>query len=176
MLLPQTARAGLRAARLSSTTAAIALARSPVPRPALTLAHGPRARTSCPLRSRACFFHTSPAAREPVKDDPPSEEDEAAAGSYARTDESITVEYPPDHELPASEPVEGAGRAGVNVLPTLASFSLQGKVGVVTGGARGLGLVMGQGMVISGADLAIVDLNSMVSPWTPSPSSRGTWS
>jgi NAD(P)-dependent dehydrogenase (short-subunit alcohol dehydrogenase family) len=32
-------------------------------------------------------------------------------------------------------------------------------VGIVTGGARGLGLVMGQGMVISGSDLAIVDLN-----------------
>lgn len=31
---------------------------------------------------------------------------------------------------------------------------------MVTGGARGLGLVMGQGMVVSGADLAIVDLNS----------------
>jgi NAD(P)-dependent dehydrogenase (short-subunit alcohol dehydrogenase family) len=43
---------------------------------------------------------------------------------------------------------------------TLASFSLESKVGVVTGGARGLGLVMGQGMVISGANLAIVDLNS----------------
>jgi D-arabinitol 2-dehydrogenase len=43
---------------------------------------------------------------------------------------------------------------------TLASFSLEGKVGVVTGGARGLGLVMGQGMVISGANLAIVDMNS----------------
>lgn len=79
--------------------------------------------------------------------------------SNASTDDSITVKYPADHELPSSEPVRGAGRAGVNVLPTLATFSLEGKVGVVTGGARGLGLVMGQGLVISGADLAIVDLN-----------------
>jgi D-arabinitol 2-dehydrogenase len=31
---------------------------------------------------------------------------------------------------------------------------------VVTGGARGLGLVMGQALINSGADLAIVDLNS----------------
>lgn len=31
---------------------------------------------------------------------------------------------------------------------------------MVTGGARGLGLVMGQGIVVSGGDLAIVDLNS----------------
>lgn len=32
-------------------------------------------------------------------------------------------------------------------------------MGVITGGARGLGLVMTQAMVISGADVAIVDLN-----------------
>ncbi|KAK0703543.1 D-arabinitol dehydrogenase [Lasiosphaeria miniovina] len=83
----------------------------------------------------------------------------AEGGSNARTDDSITVEYPAADKLPASETVAGAGRASVHVFPTLASFSLQGKVGVVTGGARGLGLVMGQGMVISGADLAIVDLN-----------------
>lgn len=43
---------------------------------------------------------------------------------------------------------------------TLATFSLEGRVGIVTGGARGLGLVMSQAMVISGADVAIVDLNS----------------
>lgn len=76
-------------------------------------------------------------------------------GSLARTDDSITVEYPEDHELPSSEPIVGAARH-----PTLATFSLEGNVGVVTGGARGLGLVMGQGMVVSGADLAIVDMNS----------------
>ena len=44
---------------------------------------------------------------------------------------------------------------------TLASFSLENKVSMVTGGARGLGLVMAQGLVASGSDLAIVDLNSM---------------
>lgn len=83
----------------------------------------------------------------------------AHAGSFARTDDSITVEYPEEHELPASEPIAGAAQR-----PTLGKFSLQGKVGVVTGGARGLGLVMGQGMVVSGADLAIVDMNSSFSP------------
>lgn len=84
------------------------------------------------------------------------------AGAFARTDDSITVEYPEDpSKLPSSQPVDsGIGRAGQNVFPTLATFSLQGKVGVVTGGARGLGLVMGQGIVVSGGDLAIVDLNS----------------
>ena len=47
---------------------------------------------------------------------------------------------------------------------TLPLFSLEGKVAVVTGGARGLGLVMGQALMQSGADLAIVDLNSQLAP------------
>jgi NAD(P)-dependent dehydrogenase (short-subunit alcohol dehydrogenase family) len=42
---------------------------------------------------------------------------------------------------------------------TLAQFSLENKVSLVTGGARGLGLVMSQALVASGSDLAIVDLN-----------------
>lgn len=82
----------------------------------------------------------------------------ATPGAFARTDDSITVEYPEEENLPSSYPVQGRG--GFHMKRTLASFSLEGKVGVVTGGARGLGLVMGQGMVISGANLAIVDMNS----------------
>ncbi|KXX80861.1 D-arabinitol 2-dehydrogenase [ribulose-forming] [Madurella mycetomatis] len=118
--------------------------------------------------SGAAGFHSVPASQRQYDnktkitngENKETEEDlAAAAGSYARTDDSITVEYPPDEQLPSSKPVVGTGRAGAHVFPTLASFSLQGKVGIVTGGARGLGLVMGQGMVISGADLAIVDLN-----------------
>lgn len=80
-------------------------------------------------------------------------------GSYSRTDPQVEVEYPEDHELPSSKPVLGTG--GQYVKPTLASFSLDNNVGVVTGGARGLGLVIGQGMVFSGSDLALVDMNSM---------------
>jgi len=68
------------------------------------------------------------------------------------------VEYPEEGDLPSSTPVQGRG--GLHFKRTLASFSLEGRVGVVTGGARGLGLVMSQAMVISGADVAIVDLNS----------------
>lgn len=79
-------------------------------------------------------------------------------GQYSRTDPDVTVEYPEDDQLPSSQPVRGHG-GGIG-KPTLASFSLDGHTGVVTGGARGLGLVMGQGMVYSGSDLAIVDLNS----------------
>ncbi|KAK7407840.1 hypothetical protein QQZ08_001881 [Neonectria magnoliae] len=77
--------------------------------------------------------------------------------SYSRTDPEVQVQYPEDHELPVSKPVSGQG--GQFSKPTLASLSLEGKVVVITGGARGLGLVMGQGVVFSGADLAIVDLN-----------------
>lgn len=78
-------------------------------------------------------------------------------GTASRTDDSFRYEHPDDEsELPASKPVQGRGRH----LRTLASFSLEDKVGVVTGGARGLGLVMSQAMVVSGADVAIVDMNS----------------
>jgi D-arabinitol 2-dehydrogenase len=83
---------------------------------------------------------------------------EELENSFARTDPSIEVEYPEEADLPPSKPVQGRG--GLHFKRTLASFSLEGRVGVVTGGARGLGLVMSQAMVISGADVAIVDLNS----------------
>ncbi len=80
-------------------------------------------------------------------------------GQHSRTDNRIKVEYPEEDNLPASKPVQGRG--GFHFKRTLASFSLEGRVGVVTGGARGLGLVMSQALVVSGADVAIVDLNSM---------------
>lgn len=78
-------------------------------------------------------------------------------GAWARTDENVKIEYPEDHEMPRSPIVQGRG--GMHFKRTLASFSLEGKVSVVTGGARGLGLVMGQALVNSGSHLAIVDLN-----------------
>ncbi|KAK3388942.1 hypothetical protein B0T20DRAFT_89514 [Sordaria brevicollis] len=107
-----------------------------------------------PATQRASFHLTTTLSSKSSTSAPPP-------GAFARTDDSITVEYPEDSsQLPSSSPVDsGIGRAGQNVFPTLATFSLQGKVGVVTGGARGLGLVMGQGIVVSGGDLAIVDLN-----------------
>ncbi len=79
-------------------------------------------------------------------------------GSFSRTDNKVSIEYPQEHELPPSTPVQGRG--GLHFKRTLASFTLEGNVAVVTGGARGLGLVMSQACVISGADVAIVDLNS----------------
>ena len=79
-------------------------------------------------------------------------------GQFARTDEGVRIEHPEEEHYPRSAPV--SGRGGVHNMRTLASFSLEGKTGVVTGGARGLGLVMSQALVISGADVAIVDMNS----------------
>lgn len=114
-------------------------------------------RTLPALSSRP--IHNTASLREKL-DDPPHE------GSFARTDSSVHVEYPEEHELPSSKPVQGRG--GLHFKRTLASFSLEGRVGVVTGGARGLGLVMSQAMVISGADIAIVDMNSMCHQQVPS--------
>lgn len=83
-------------------------------------------------------------------------------GSASRTNNQISFEYPDKQEVPRSKVVQGRG--GFHMKRTLPSFSLEGKVAVVTGGARGLGLVMGQALIQSGADLAIVDLNSQSLP------------
>jgi D-arabinitol 2-dehydrogenase len=79
-------------------------------------------------------------------------------GQFARTDKEVRVQYPEEDALPRSIPVQGRG--GLHFKKTLASFSLEGRVAVVTGGARGLGLVMAQALAESGADVALVDLNS----------------
>ncbi|KAI9832153.1 MAG: hypothetical protein M1819_004504 [Sarea resinae] len=106
------------------------------------------------------IFTTRPVLKDETKDVSPgatTEAEELLEGAYARTDNTVRVEYPDEEDLPQSKPVQGRG--GMHFKRTLASFSLEGKVGVVTGGARGLGLVMSQALVVSGADVAIVDLN-----------------
>lgn len=107
-----------------------------------------RSLPSISATAKRCISQTTPALQEKT-----SEGEE----SHSQTDPSIKVTYE-EHELPSSKPVQGRG--GMHFKRTLATFSLEGKVGIVTGGARGLGLVMSQAMVISGADVAIVDLNS----------------
>lgn len=81
-------------------------------------------------------------------------------GSFSRTDNTVQITHPEEDDHPPSEPVQGRG--GLHFKRTLASFSLEGRTAVITGGARGLGLVMSQACMNSGADVAIVDLNSMV--------------
>lgn len=93
-----------------------------------------------------------------------AEEFSSHRDKLARTEPTTRVEYSRVSKLPAS--VAPQGRGGRHFKRTLASFSLEGRVGVVTGGARGLGLVMSQALVISGASVAIVDLNSMFTSLT----------
>lgn len=54
-----------------------------------------------------------------------------------------------------------SGQHGGSPQPNsgLAAYSLESRVVVVTGGARGLGLAMAKGLVGNGANVAIVDLN-----------------
>lgn len=117
--------------------------------------HKPLSTSATPRKPKATTTTTKTTTAKTASKAKPGPKPAAAA----RTDPSITIPHPDPTAVSPSEPpvVPGGGAHG---LPTLATFSLQGRVGVVTGGARGLGLVMGQGMVVSGADLAIVDLNS----------------
>ncbi|KAI1943559.1 hypothetical protein LOZ66_000142 [Ophidiomyces ophidiicola] len=134
----------------------------------------PRASCSSPAHltpTTRCFISSTPTLRSkstkfPSNEDPlksastaadPGETSGNHEGRYARIDESVRVEYPPDEEMPPTPVVQGRG--GRHFKRTLASFSLEDRVSVITGGARGLGLVMGQALVASGSDLAIVDLN-----------------
>lgn len=120
------------------------------------------------LTSKCPFSSTTHLARkfDDISNDPilaatnkaPSGASGDHEGQFARTDESVQIEYPPDSEIP-TQPV-AQGRGGMHFKRTLTSFSLENKVSLVTGGARGLGLVMAQGLVASGSDQAIVDLNS----------------
>jgi len=112
-----------------------------------------------PFSSAPCRFSKDPQRDDVNAASTSSEAGESGAheGQYARTQDNIRVEYPEEDDLPRSQPLQGRG--GFHFKRTLASFSLEGRVAVVTGGARGLGLVMAQALVTSGADVAIVDMN-----------------
>lgn len=130
-------------------------ARAPAPRAALRPAVSSiRQFTAAPTR-----FDKSPGGDDVDAATTSGEPGESGdhEGQYARTREDIKVEYPEEKDLPPSNPV--VGRGGEHFKRTLASFSLEGRTAVVTGGARGLGLVMAQALVTSGADVAIVDMN-----------------
>jgi hypothetical protein len=80
-------------------------------------------------------------------------------GSLARTDAHIQTAYPEQQEALADD-VDAVDKSRRRPQKrTLPSFSLEGKVAVVTGGARGLGLVMASALLESGAGVALVDLN-----------------
>lgn len=138
---------------------------------AINASHAALAATSRPTTGSFIRPLSYTATRATKKDDPKLDPNLAATtkapegasgeheGQFARTDENVQIPYPPDSEMPAQPVVQGRG--GMHFKRTLAQFSLENKVSMVTGGARGLGLVMAQALVASGSDLAIVDLNSM---------------
>lgn len=123
-----------------------------------------------PAVQRLTPLHIRPLTTSFARRDPSEQEYDAATtsgkpgesgdheGQFARTDEGMRIEHPEEEHYPKSQPVQGRG--GTHNMRTLASFSLEGKSAIVTGGARGLGLVMAQALVISGADVAIVDMSS----------------
>lgn len=131
---------------------------STVPKARVTLALVPA--TLKPTCSFRAITTTTRLYREDKQSLPPSVDtsDSSHEGQFSRTDNKVSIEYPAEDQMPRSAPVQGRG--SIHFKRTLASFSLEGRSGVVTGGARGLGLVMSQALVISGADVAIVDLNS----------------
>lgn len=120
-------------------------------RPFLPTTHKPLSTSAPPRKTRATTTTTKTSTAKTAS--------KAKPAAAASTDSSIAIPHPDSSAVPPSGPPV-VSNSSAHGLPTLATFSLQGRVGVVTGGARGLGLVMGQGMVVSGADLAIVDLNS----------------
>ncbi|KKK14931.1 putative D-arabinitol dehydrogenase ArbD [Aspergillus ochraceoroseus] len=130
---------------------------------ALNRATRPAALAATPRQALANTFlrPLSTTAPRAQKDDKNAKAPDGTAedqeGRYARTDETVKIEYPDDANMPRTPVVQGRG--GMHFKRTLAQFSLENKVTLVTGGARGLGLVMSQAIVASGSDLAIVDLN-----------------
>ena len=79
-----------------------------------------------------------------------NEEDQ---GTFSRTDRDVRFDYPADKDVPEGIPVQGRSKR------TLSTFSLEHRVVALTGGARGLGLVMAEALVVSGANVALIDLN-----------------
>lgn len=106
--------------------------------------------------SQRCIHSTRTLSKEGSGKRIPQEQGDHI-GTHSRTDNRIEIPFDEEFQ-PEQKPVQGRG--GFHFKRTLSSFSLEGNVGLVTGGARGLGLVMSQSLVVSGADVAIVDLNS----------------
>ncbi|EPQ31965.1 uncharacterized protein PFL1_00164 [Pseudozyma flocculosa PF-1] len=81
---------------------------------------------------------------------------------FARTVDEVTIPYPDDSTRHPSKDVGHSttgGKVGRHTQRTLASFSMEGKVCVVTGAARGLGNLIARTFVESGANhVAVLDL------------------
>lgn len=82
---------------------------------------------------------------------------------FASTKDDVVVPYPEDSSRHPRDDVghnTTGGRVGRHTQRTLASFSMENKVCIVTGAARGIGNLIARTFVESGANhIAIVDLN-----------------
>ena len=141
--------------RASTTAPLIRSTLRPIARPNVL----PKPASIRPLTATTHLYKEDKERRTPSAAERALSAEEKHEGAFSRTDNTVRIQHPEDEDHPPSEPV--TGRGGMHFKRTLASFSLEQGVAVVTGGARGLGLVMSQACMLSGADVAIVDLNSM---------------
>lgn len=123
-------------------------------------------RSLVPIKGKCDFTVRTLSSTQTLRNDSSISEDtktttiDSKAGKFATTDESITNHYPGHgFKLRADKPDHHGGR---HYNRTLSSFSLEGKVCVVTGAARGLGYTMTQAFIESGAEVAIIDLDANV--------------
>ncbi|ODN84126.1 hypothetical protein L202_00136 [Cryptococcus amylolentus CBS 6039] len=115
------------------------------------------AATATPLRA---FSRSALVMNKKPGDDGYEEHREQVEPRIAHVDESFTFEHPdqfvdkhPGHDMQQ-------GDYGRHTKRTLASFSMEGKVCLVTGAARGLGNMMARTFVESGANaIVLVDIN-----------------
>lgn len=119
-------------------------------------------RQIAPIPAPVRAFASTPLSR--AKDEKsPRRAEEPERAPFARTQDEVIVPYPEDSSRHPRDDVghnTTGGRVGRHTQRTLASFSMEGKVCVVTGAARGLGNLIARTFVESGANsLAIVDLN-----------------
>ncbi|KAJ5950014.1 hypothetical protein N7454_001598 [Penicillium verhagenii] len=75
----------------------------------------------------------------------------------ARINETISIEYPDQSEVPRTPVIQDRG--GMHFKRALTQFPLEDRVTVVTGGASGIGLAMSQAIIATGSHVAIVDMN-----------------
>ncbi|GAA5976416.1 hypothetical protein JCM11641_006005 [Rhodosporidiobolus odoratus] len=107
------------------------------------------------------------ATRRNISSSPLAQEPESKEPSHAAVREGIVIPYPEESDFAPGDlghSMEGPGvDVGRHTRRTLASFSMTGKVVVVTGAARGLGNLFARTFAESGSNaVAILDLDGQM--------------
>ena len=128
-----------------------------------TLAQVARPAVRTPVRASTLTRTFASSSRSLNKDDLRGKAKPLEQQPFASTKDDVVVPYPEDSSRHPRDDVghnTTGGRVGRHTQRTLASFSMEGKVCVVTGAARGIGNLIARTFVESGANhVAIVDLN-----------------